>query len=136
MKKHFVIFLIVVLTSVTAIPSKPEERYLGETGVLTCNYTPPNALYVTVQWRYNKTGYDFTSADVVYWYFAPGTTGRAAGHLQGRSNHPHEPEQIKLFIYDLQDTDDGNYFCQILGSSPYRDNITYQSISECNFCRH
>ena len=119
-----------VLTSVYSQQPKPEERYLGHTGVLTCNYTEPNASYISVEWRYSATGYDWDTASRVYSYLTPGINGTSAGHLLGRSNHTHEAEQIKLFIYDLQGTDGGNYFCQIVGGNTLRDILTFQIISE------
>ena len=123
-------FSIIVLTGVFSQQPKPEERYLGHTGVLTCNYTEPNASYISVEWRYTATGYDWDNTIRVYSYVYPSMTGTGAGHLTNRSNHTHEPEQIKLFIYDLQDTDDGNYFCQFLGGNTLRDNMTFHPISE------
>ena len=123
-------FSITVLTGVLSQQPKPEERYLGQTGVLTCNYTEPNAGYISVEWRYSATGNDWNTASRVYSYLSPGTTGTGAGHLTNRSNHTHQFDQIKLFIYDLQDTDGGNYFCQVVGATPLRDNITFQPISE------
>ena len=129
--KHlcFLYVFVTVLNNVFSQESKPYERYLGHTGVLTCNYTEPNAGYISVEWRYSATGYDWSTASTVYSY-GPRINSTGAGHLTNRSNHSHEPEQIKLFIYDLQDTDAGNYFCQIVGATPLRDNITFQPISE------
>ena len=125
-----------VLTGVYSEQPKPEERYLGHTGVLTCNYTEANASYISVEWRYSASGNDWNTASRVYSYLSPGTTGTGAGHLTNRSNHTHEPEQIKLFIYDLHDTDDGNYFCQIVGGNTRRDNLTFQIISEYFYINH
>ena len=85
---------------------------------------------MSVEWRYSPTGYDWNTANQVYSYLSPGKTGTSVGHLLGRSNHTHDPEQIKLFIYGLQDTDGGNYFCQIVGGNTLRDNVIFQPISE------
>ena len=123
-------FPITVLKSVISTQPKPDERYLGHRGVLTCNYTEPNAGYISVEWRYNPTGYDFTTAKRLYVYRSSGISGTGYGHLTNRSNHTHKAEQIKLFIFDLQDTDGGNYFCQILGSKTLRDIVRFQPISE------
>ena len=98
--------------------------------MLTCNYTPQQAQWISVEWRYNASEYDWESTIRVYSYVFPSMTGTGAGHLTNRSNHTHEPEQIKLFIYDLQDTDGGNYFCQIVGGNTLRDNVTFYPISE------
>ena len=98
--------------------------------MLTCNYAEPNAAYIHVEWRYSATGYDWNTSNRVYSYFSPGIQETAAGHLTKRSNHTHEPEEIKLFIYGLQDTDGGNYFCQIFGAIPLRDSVTFQPISK------
>ena len=97
---------------------------------MTCRYAPPIAGYISVEWRYSTTGYDWNTANQVYSYLSPGIIGTSAEHLTNRSNHTHEPEQIKLYIYDLQDTDGGNYFCQIVGGNTLRDNVTFQPISE------
>ena len=123
-------FSISALTSVFGQAPGIGERYLGHTGVLTCNYTPPNAGYISVEWKYSATGSVWNTANRVYSYLSPGTTGTGAGHLTNRSNHTHESEQIKLFIYDLQDTEGGNYFCQIVGGNTLRDNVTLYPISE------
>ena len=130
--KHFCFLyvFVTVLNNVFAQESKTYERYLGHTGVLTCNYTEPNAGYISVEWKYSASGYDWNTANRVYSYLSSGTTSTGVGHLTNRSNHTHEPEQIKLFIYDLQDTDGGNYFCQIVGGISLRDNVTFQPISE------
>ena len=98
--------------------------------MLTCKYTEANARYISVEWRYRATGSDWTTANRVYVYQSPGISGTGSGHLTNRSNHTHEPEQLKLFIFDLRDTDGGNYFCQILGSKTLRDIVRFQPISE------
>ena len=97
--------------------------------MLTCNYTEANASYISVDWRYNAAGYDWNTASRVYSY-GPGINVTGYGHLTNRSNHTHEAEQIKLFIYDLQDTDGGNYFCQIAAAYARRDNVTFEPVSE------
>ena len=74
-------FSITVLTGVFSQQPKPEERYLGHTGVLTCNYTPPNAGYISVEWRYNAKGYSWNTAIRVYSYVFPSNTGTGVGHL-------------------------------------------------------
>ena len=89
---------------------------------------------MSVEWRYSATGYNWNSANLIYSYLSPGKNGTSAGHLLGRSNHTHEAEQIKLFIYDLQDTDGGHYFCQIFGGNTLRDNVTFQPISKSVTC--
>ena len=76
-----IIFLITALTAIFSLEPKVENRYLGYTGVLTCKYAPPNARYISVEWKYSTTESDWNTANRVYSYLSPGINGTSAGHL-------------------------------------------------------
>ena len=104
------------VVSVSSLTPTPEDRHIGKTGVLTCNFSPPNEPLVSVEWRYGASR-NIADSSRVYSYTRSKPAGLSYGHLTDRSSHTHVEGKIKLLIYNLNSTDGGYYFCRFSGAT-------------------
>ena len=105
------------VVSVTFLTTADQDRYIGHTGVLTCNFSPSNESLLSVEWRYGDSS-NFANSSRVYSYTIIDPTGSSEGHLTNRSSHTHAPGEIKLLIYNVNvTTDKGYYFCRFNGAN-------------------
>ena len=110
----------------TGLVSEAVQRIIGGDGVITCDYTVSPPIF-NVVWEYK--GPTSTVYEKVYDY-VPGGAWEALLHLKNRSTHTHSSNQVKLIIHEVNETDDGIYRGQVIGSQTPYCYVDYSTISK------